>query len=83
MQLIRARGQTLWAQTQSLYDRLIIIALSTGLVTAITAGVSLALYVHNPDGNTWEMPYAHAIRDFVHIADMIMKDTLPEQILWE
>ncbi|KZV60017.1 hypothetical protein PENSPDRAFT_760208 [Peniophora sp. CONT] len=54
--LIRARAQTAWTHTQTLYDRLIIITLSTGLLTATAAGVALALFMRYPNSNTWYIP---------------------------
>ena len=57
--LVRARSQTLWARTQSLYDRLIVITLSTGLLTAITAGIALALFVHDSNSTVWYIPCVH------------------------
>ncbi|KZV66289.1 hypothetical protein PENSPDRAFT_755780 [Peniophora sp. CONT] len=54
--LAQARGQALTVHSQTLYERLIVITISTGLVTAIVAGVNLALFVHDRDATDWESP---------------------------
>ncbi|VDC04868.1 unnamed protein product [Peniophora sp. CBMAI 1063] len=46
--LYQARSRTVWVQSQSLYDRLIINTLQTGLITAVVAGVDLFLWEHYP-----------------------------------
>ncbi|VDB94666.1 unnamed protein product [Peniophora sp. CBMAI 1063] len=51
----RARSSA-WTDTRSLYDRLIFVVISTGVLTATMAGVTLGLYVHSPSGNAWEIP---------------------------
>ncbi|VDB94657.1 unnamed protein product [Peniophora sp. CBMAI 1063] len=51
--LLRARAQTIWVHTQTLYDRLIIVTLSTGLLTAGTAGAALGLFLNWPNSNYW------------------------------
>ncbi|VDC07358.1 unnamed protein product [Peniophora sp. CBMAI 1063] len=42
--LYRARTRTIWAQSQTLYDRLIMNTVQTGMVTVIAAGACLALW---------------------------------------
>ncbi|VDC04861.1 unnamed protein product [Peniophora sp. CBMAI 1063] len=44
--LYQARTQSPWAQSQSLYDRLIANTVQTGLLTAVVAGVDLFLWEH-------------------------------------
>ncbi|VDC04883.1 unnamed protein product [Peniophora sp. CBMAI 1063] len=54
--LYQARTRTLWIQSQSLYDRLIISSVQTGLLTAVTAGVDLALWKIYPQDNYFVAP---------------------------
>ncbi|VDC07347.1 unnamed protein product [Peniophora sp. CBMAI 1063] len=42
--LYRARSQTTWLQSQTLYDRLIANTVQTGLLTMVVAGLTLALW---------------------------------------
>ena len=60
-QLFRARAETIWTRTQTLYDRLIIVTVSTGLLTALTALISLALFLRWPNQNTWYIACVHPI----------------------
>ena len=55
-QLMQAKAQTGWARSRSLYNRLIVVTVSTGLATAVVAGVSLALVAHNPNNSDFETP---------------------------
>lgn len=48
--LYRARSQTAWTSSQSLYDRLIVHTVQTGLLTALATGVNLALWKWFPQG---------------------------------
>ena len=56
MQLYQARSRTLWVQSQSLYDKLIISSVQTGLLTAVAAGVDLALWKIYPQDNYFVTP---------------------------
>ena len=53
---MQAKAQTGWARSRSLYNRLIVVTVSTGLATAVVAGVSLALVAHNPNNSDFETP---------------------------
>ncbi|VDB94054.1 unnamed protein product [Peniophora sp. CBMAI 1063] len=54
--LYQARSRTVWVQSQSLYDRLIINTLQTGMITAVVAGVDLFLWVHYRQDNYHQTP---------------------------
>ncbi|KZV68612.1 hypothetical protein PENSPDRAFT_508958 [Peniophora sp. CONT] len=54
--LYQARSRTVWVQSQSLYDRLIINTLQTGLITALVAGVDLFLWAHFRKDNFHQTP---------------------------
>ncbi|KZV68659.1 hypothetical protein PENSPDRAFT_510378 [Peniophora sp. CONT] len=49
--LYQARAQTPWIQSQSLYDRLIVNTVQTGLITALVAGADLFLWEHYKQDN--------------------------------
>ncbi|VDC04873.1 unnamed protein product [Peniophora sp. CBMAI 1063] len=54
--LYQARSRTVWVQSQTLYDRLIVNSVQTGLITAVTAGVALALWKGYPQDNFYLCP---------------------------